>query len=225
VTTRFDAVLFDAGGVLVIPDGTVLGPLLAPYGASTDLGEHHRAHYGAMRAHDTEDSTGWDAYHRTYVATLGVPSDELADAVDVFRHTFNSMLWRYPNEGAAATLRGLAERGVPIGVVSNASGQIEAALRRAGICQVGGGDGAVVACVVDSHVVGVSKPDPAIFVSALDVLELPADRVAYVGDSIRYDVEGARAAGLVPLLLDPYGFGAGDGFERIGALDELYGWV
>ena len=26
--TRFDAVLFDAGGVLVLPDPTVLGPLL-----------------------------------------------------------------------------------------------------------------------------------------------------------------------------------------------------
>jgi putative hydrolase of the HAD superfamily len=225
VTARFEAVLFDAGGVLVLPDATVLGPLLAPYGASTDLADHHRAHYAAMRAHDTEDTAGWGAYHRTYVAMLGVREDEYEDAVDVFGRTFNSMLWRYPNEGAAATLRGLVERGVPIGVVSNASGQIEAALRRAGICQVGAGDGAAVACVVDSHVVGVAKPDPAIFVSALDLLERPAERVAYVGDSIRYDVEGARAAGLVPLLLDPYGFGVEDGLERIKALDELYGWV
>jgi putative hydrolase of the HAD superfamily len=225
VTARFEAVLFDAGGVLVVPDGTVLGPLLAPYGASTDLGDHHRAHYAAMRAHDHEDTAGWGAYHRTYVSTLGVPGDELCDAVAVFGQTFNSMLWRYPNQGAAATLRGLVERNVPIGVVSNASGQIEAALRRAGICQVGRGEGAVVVCVIDSHVVGVSKPDPAIFVAALDLLGVPADRVAYVGDSIRYDVEGARAAGVVPLLLDPYGFGAEDGLERISALDELYDWV
>ena len=32
---RFEAFLFDAGGVLVIPDPTVLGPTLAPYGADT----------------------------------------------------------------------------------------------------------------------------------------------------------------------------------------------
>ena len=44
----FDAVLFDAGGVLVLPDPTVLAPLLAPYGGSTSLDRHRRAHYAAM---------------------------------------------------------------------------------------------------------------------------------------------------------------------------------
>ena len=33
--TRFEAVWFDAGGVLVLPDPDVLGPLLAYYGGST----------------------------------------------------------------------------------------------------------------------------------------------------------------------------------------------
>ena len=32
-----DAVLFDAGGVLVLPDPTVLSPLLAPYGGATSV--------------------------------------------------------------------------------------------------------------------------------------------------------------------------------------------
>ena len=36
-------------------------------------------------------------------------------------------------------------------------------LRRSGVCQVGPGAGVAVRCVVDSHVVGVAKPDPAIF--------------------------------------------------------------
>ena len=31
--TRFDAIWLDAGGVLVLPDPDVLGPLLAYYGA------------------------------------------------------------------------------------------------------------------------------------------------------------------------------------------------
>ncbi|HUF99731.1 MAG TPA: hypothetical protein VMM60_16510, partial [Ilumatobacter sp.] len=48
--SRFDAVLFDAGGVLVLPDPTVLAPLLAPLGGSTDLARHQRAHYAAMAA-------------------------------------------------------------------------------------------------------------------------------------------------------------------------------
>jgi putative hydrolase of the HAD superfamily len=222
---RFDAVLFDAGGVLVLPDGTVLGPLLAPYGGSLELADHRWAHYVAMHAHDVEDVEGWHAYHVTYVRSVGVPAHDLDHAVDVFRLTFTSMLWRYPNEGATETLAALAERHVPIGVVSNASGQIEDVLTRTGICQVGEGRGATVVCVVDSHVVGVAKPDPRIFSSALADLGVAPDRVAYVGDSVRYDVHGARAAGLVPVLLDPHRLSDGGGHDRIAALTDLLAWV
>jgi putative hydrolase of the HAD superfamily len=219
-----DAILFDAGGVLVVPDPTVLGPLLAPYGGSLDPAVHHRAHYLAMRAHDVGEDPGWHQYHQTYVVTVGVPDDEFDVAVPVLRDTFNSWLWRYPNEGAIEVLQELAAREVPIGVVSNASGQIEAVLRRLNVCQVGDGDGACVVCVVDSHVVGVSKPDPGIFASALERLGVPRERVAYVGDSLRYDVGGARAAGLVPVLLDPYTDSNGDGHHRIASLTELLAW-
>jgi putative hydrolase of the HAD superfamily len=222
---RFDAVLFDAGGVLVVPDPTVLGPLLAPYGASYDPAVHHRAHYAAMHAHDVAREQGWDAYARTYLTWIGVTADDFDIAVAVWRGTFNPWLWRYPNAGASDVLRTLAERDVPIGVVSNANGQIEGVLRNVGVCQVGVGDGASVLCVVDSHVVGVAKPDPAIFTSALACLGAEPGRVAYVGDSIHYDVGGARAAGLVPLLLDPYADSNGDGHERIAALTDLLAWV
>src|SRR5215207_10562418 len=126
--TRFDAVLFDAGGVLVMPDPTVLAPLLTPYGGSADFSVHHRAHYAAMRAVDRAEDEDWTLYRRAYVATVGVPDDELEEALIVFGATFNLHLWRYPNEGSAALLHSLVERDVPIGVVSNASGQIEAVL-------------------------------------------------------------------------------------------------
>ena len=62
--------------------------------------------------------------------------------------------------------------------------------------------------VVDSTVVGVAKPDPAIFGIALDALGVPASAsgtVLHVGDSLRYDVAGALAAGLQPVHLDPHG--------------------
>jgi putative hydrolase of the HAD superfamily len=145
----------------------------------------------------------------------------MEEALLLFRSTFNVHLWRYPNEGSAAVLHTLVERRVPIGVVSNASGQIEGVLARAGVCQVGEGTGAGVLCVVDSHVVGVAKPDPGIFVSAVEAIGIHPERIAYVGDSIRYDVGGATAAGLTPLLLDPYGDAGADPHERIESLTEL----
>ena len=129
-------------------------------------------------------------------------------------------LWRYPNVGSTAVLHSLVEREVPIGVVSNASGQIEGVLARPACARSGRG-GAGVLCVIDSHVVGVAKPDPGIFASAVEALGIHPERIAYVGDSIRYDVGGATAAGLTPLLLDPYGDAAGDGHERIESLTEL----
>ena len=79
--------------------------------------------------------------------------------------------------------------------------------------------------VIDSAVVGVAKPDPRIFTLALDALGLPdADRgtVVHVGDSLRYDVTGALAAGVRPLHLDPYGFcPAPDGHEHLRRLSDL----
>ena len=40
-----------------------------------------------------------------------------------------------------------------------------------------------VVIIVDSTIVGVAKPDPAIFSFALDVLDVKPEHVAYVGDS------------------------------------------
>ena len=146
------------------------------------------------------------------------------EAALVLGRTRSAWLWRYPIESSVEALRSLHDGGVPIGVVSNASGQIETVLRRVKVCQVGEGDGVPVRCVVDSHFVGVTKPDPRIFAPALDVLGLPPERVAYVGDSVTMDVGGARAAGLLPVLIDPYDDHPGADFERIKDLRELLAW-
>jgi len=47
------------------------------------------------------------------------------------------------------------------------------------------------------------KPDPAIFVQALQRLGASAAAAMYVGDNYYADVVGARQAGLQPILLDP----------------------
>jgi len=54
--------------------------------------------------------------------------------------------------------------------------------------------------VVISGDVGVSKPDPGIFHIALEETGLLAEEALHVGDS-REDVEGARAAGVTPVLI------------------------
>lgn len=221
---RFDAVLFDAGGVLVLPDPTVLGPLLAPYGGDPSIDVHRRAHYAAMAAksHARSDERVWDAYNVTYVEVVGVDADMVDHAAVVLDRTRTAHLWRWPIPETLDALRALAERGVPMGVVSNASGQIEEVLRVSRICQAGDGPCVPMRVVVDSEVVGVAKPDPRIFGFALPhFAEFDPARIAYVGDSVVMDIEGAGAAGLHPVLLDPHDDHPDAPFDRIRAVTDL----
>ena len=64
---------------------------------------------------------------------------------------------------------------------------------------------------MDSAIVGVRKPDPAIFAMALDALSCDAEPSWYAGDLPDVDVVGARAAGLKAALIDPLGHY--DGYE------------
>ena len=220
---RFDAVLLDAGGVLVLPDPLVLAPLLAYYGGSDSIDDHTRAHYAGMRAKSAVGSgeRDWDVYNRAYVDTVGVDAADVDEAVAVLDRTRFHATWRYVIDDSRTALDRLADAGVPMGVVSNASGQIEAMLARS-VCQVGPGDHVEMRVVVDSEVVGVAKPDPRIFEFALPAFsEFERSRIAYVGDSVTMDVGGASAAGLHPLLLDPFDDHRGADYERIGSLHEL----
>ena len=223
MTSRFDAVLFDAGGVLVLPDPSVLGPLLVRYGGSMSVDAHRRAHYAGMKAKSDrfEPEGSWRVYDDAYVAAVGVVDADLEEAAFVLGRTRTPWLWRWTIPETRSALDELAAAGMPMGVVSNASGQIESMLVRE-ICQVGPGDHAEMRCIVDSQVVGVAKPDPAIFDHALPYFaEFERSRIAYVGDSVTMDIGASTAAGLHPILLDPYDDHVGADFERIRAVADL----
>ena len=207
VKPEYDAILFDAGGVFLIPDPAVLAPTLAYYGARHEHHHYVRAHYGAMAAKSRAGSgeSDWSEYDRAYVAFVGVPDHNIDAASFVLHRTRHAHLWRAPLSDSVETLRVLNERSVPVGVVSNASGQIEEILARSEICQVGDGPLASVRCIIDSDIVGVTKPDPRIFDHALPFFDgIERSRIAYVGDSVVMDVGGASAAGLIPILVDPF---------------------
>jgi len=223
--SSYDAILFDAGGVFLIPDPAVMAPTLAYYGAGTDPQLYVRAHYGAMAAKSRAGGgeADWSDYNRAYVEFVGVPEHDIEAASFVLHRTRHAHIWRAPLAGAVEALRELNQLGIPIGVVSNASGQIAEMLQRSGICQVGEGALPNVRCIIDSHVVGVAKPDPRIFEFALPHFEgIDRSRIAYVGDSVVMDVQGSTAAGLTPILVDPYNDAADlVDCRRISSLLEL----
>jgi putative hydrolase of the HAD superfamily len=222
-----DAVLFDAGGVLVVPDPGPIAEILRRFGADPRPEQVIRAHYAGMRAQDAEASEhdDWDLYRIRLARVAGVPDHAAVEAAAALLEIWSPYLWRHPLASSVAALAGLHQRGVPMGVVSNASGQIAGVLATQGVCQVGRGAGVPVSVVVDSEVVGIMKPDPAIFSPALEVLGLEADRVAYVGDSVRNDVTGATAAGLVALHLDPHDDHPDATHRRLRSLHDLFALV
>ncbi len=237
-TKRFDAVLFDAGGVLIMPDPAAIGAALHDLAGPQPIQSFHRAHYLALStlerwALSNSDShleaVDWTVYRRTYAASIGVADDRLDEAVHRLGRIWSPILWRFRIEESMGALWQLRKAGVPMGVVSNASGQVEHSLRYEGVCQVGTGAGVGMVCVIDSDVVGVAKPDPAIFTPALAALaesgHFEPARIAYIGDSFINDVAGAAAAGLTPLHLDPYGDYGDYDHERIASVHDVLAWV
>ena len=221
---NFDAILFDAGGIFLLPDPTVLGPLLAYHGGDPSIGAHCRAHYAGMAAKSAAGSgeRDWHDYNVAYVRAVGVDEHEVELAANVLEHTRNAHTWRWPIPESVEAIQALHALGVPMGVVSNASGQIAQVLARSGVCQEGDGPYTPMRVIIDSHLVGVAKPDPHIFDFALPHFEgIDLSRIAYVGDSVTMDVGGARAAGLHPILLDPFDDHPGADFQRLTSLMEL----
>ena len=73
----------------------------------------------------------------------------------------------------------------------------------------------------DSRVFGDSKPTPVFNHHELEQLGVPPEAAFHVGDAYDDDVEGARAAGIRPILLDPLACEPRECETRITSLPEL----
>lgn len=220
----YDVVLLDAGGVLVSPNTAVLAEHFVSGGYDVEAGRLVDAHYHGVLAVDRvgAEPEVFDDYHVAFVEHLGFESEHRASAVALLASVWGPVLWDQPLAGAAAALADIEATGLPIVIVSNADGTVEEVLRRSGLVQVGPGPGVEVAAIIDSGAVGVAKPDPRIFELALDVVGVEPHRAVHVGDTVQYDVQGARAAGIDAVLVDHLGVRTDvDGCARVRSLAEV----
>lgn len=109
----------------------------------------------------------------------------------------------------------LKRQGLIIAVISNTEdGRLIDSLDAAGISNR-------FDLLIDSQVVGLRKPEAAIFKFTLERLELEPHDAAYVGDSYVHDALAARAIGLRGMLLDALDLHPESVCPRIRSLGEL----
>ncbi len=109
-------------------------------------------------------------------------------------HNFFNVIY----EDALTALRMLRGAKVRMIVISNAHGTLERDLHRFGLS-------GYFEFILDSAVEGVAKPDPEIFVRAMDRCGVKAENFLHIGDNIYADCHGASKTGMQTALYDPTG--------------------
>jgi len=218
-------VLFDVGSTLVDPfpsSREIVLRVLLDGGMRLDLSDLQQAEPQAwqsvshllpfQRYGRAESQVFWNAFYSALLDCLGIAHDQhiRGKIYHEFQRVEN---WRcYPD--CLPALNELKAAGYRLGVVSNWEEWLDTLLVALGLSEL-----FEVAIAFGNF--GRAKPDPSIFYEALRVVGVSPDRAVYVGDSLRDDVEGARAAGLRPILIDRQTrFPLAD-VERISSLTEL----
>jgi putative hydrolase of the HAD superfamily len=220
-----ETVLLDAGGVLLDLDYAYLARLLTARGveASTDELSAHEAQARTEIERRVREGgrvgEAWRDYFRFILGRAGLPVGDHDAVIDSLWEAHQRVgLWTVAIPGAVETVRELRERGYRVGVVSNAEGRVEHDLGAAGF------DG-MLETVVDSHVVGIEKPEPKIFEIALERLGSRAETTVFVGDVPSVDVAGARRAGIFPVLLDRHDLYPDADAPRLRRIHDLGDWL
>jgi putative hydrolase of the HAD superfamily len=123
-------------------------------------------------------------------ATLPDPDLPLAEVTEALLASLHFTAY----DDAPPALAKLRDAGIRRVVVSNWDVSLHEVLDRVGLAPVLDG-------VITSAEVGAGKPDPRLFERGLELAGVEAQDALHVGDTIAYDVEGARAAGIPAVLI------------------------
>ncbi len=182
------AIFFDAVGTLIHlarPVGESYREIAARHGADLDAKALDRAFRRAFAAAPKrvpsdgprpDDDKGWWRALVGAILAGAVPAgfDEDAYFEELYAHFAAPGVWAaYPE--THETLRGLKDRGLALGVISNFDRRLYPVLDSLGLTEF-------FRAIVISSEVGVEKPDPVIFRRALDLLQVPAADALHIGD-------------------------------------------
>ena len=222
IPDRIEALLFDFGGTVAFLDYELLADEFSRPGRRLDAAALERAEYAGRAAIDRallapakDLDRVYVSYFDSWMRAAGVPDEEVDELRERFREIHSkSSLWRVVRPGVREALERFRAAGLRLAIVSNAEGNVESDAIRFGIKNY-------FDAIIDSHVVGVSKPDPRIFEIALERLGVAPRAALFAGDIYSVDMLGAKAAGIDGKLIDVLGMYSWIDHPRIRGIHEF----
>jgi putative hydrolase of the HAD superfamily len=201
----FKAVLFDLGDTLIknLNPPEIYKRILKAHGVEISLDKVAEAHDENQKKHDSEQMARlgqeyWIKWNLRILNVLGIRENREFYARKIHEHWSDySELEVYPD--VIETLSQLRVRNIKTGIVTN--GLEEDCRQILGRLDLKSYFDVVVG--VDSC--GKAKPRKDIFLYATDSLNVRPHETIFIGDSLKLDYEGAKNAGLKPLLMDREG--------------------
>jgi putative hydrolase of the HAD superfamily len=200
---RTAAVFFDVDFTLIYPGPTFQGEeyerFCARHGIAVDPARFSDAVRAASAILDDQQGHVYDAdifvrYTGRIIREMGGTGTQVDDCAREIYAEWAACQHFFLYEDVTPALRGLAARGLRIGLISNSHRCLASFQQHFEL------DGLITAAVSSSQH-GYLKPHPSIFEAALKLAGVDAAESIMVGDSVTHDIEGARRVGMRGVLV------------------------
>jgi putative hydrolase of the HAD superfamily len=221
---KIKAVMFDLGGTIIesVEPAEVFHKILEDHGVHVSIEKIREAHRKNQSEHDANDMAEqgmeyWDKWNARLLRRIGIDENREMLARRINEQWFDyAGLQVYPD--AAETLEKLKLRKVKLGIVTNAlEEEIQKIFEKLGLKNV-------FDLAVGCDSCRKAKPSREIFCYALEKLGVRPEDTVFVGDSLKYDYEGAEKAGIRPVLVNRNGDTLA-GVETVRSLTEILKYV
>ena len=153
----------------------------------------------------------WTFTYTRFLGELGIDDEAMANRL---YETFSASESYRLYDDVKPTLDAIDAAGFRLGLISNFDSWLEEMLLEMEV-------GHVFDPAIISGLEGIEKPDPAIYVLAVERAGLDPSSCVHIGDSPAMDMEPAVAAGITPVLIDRTDRYPDSRYPRVRKLDEL----
>lgn len=206
---EIDAVFLDAGGVLLRPNYHRIFDLFPEVELKEEIIDRalypSKSHAGAGLGPGDDDNQ----FVHEFAVACGIPEEALDPNRE--KEMQNIMLFSpwiaRRNDDIRKLIQYLKRVHKKVVIVTNTeNGLAKDVLRNAKVCveEENNNDIETVDKIIDTWLVGIHKPDPAIYTYTADLINVDIGRCLHIGDSFRNDYEAGMKAGAKVLLFRPY---------------------